>query len=140
MPGTDDAVSLTTWLASYGLGVGSELTDLDHDQLTVLVEYALGGSPASNDVILHPGITLQELSVGGFVDAYAVMTFTRNNAAEGVIITPEASQDLVSLQEITQVLTYAPSAQVGLDLISVRVADPISSNTRLFVRLRVETK
>jgi hypothetical protein len=139
-PGTDDAGSLITWLASYGLGVGSELTDPDHDQLTVLVEDVLGGSPASNDMNLHPGITLQELSVGGLVDAYAVMTFTRNNAAEGVTITPEVSRDLVSLQEITEVLTRDPSAQAGLDLISVRVADPISSGTRLFVRLRVETK
>jgi hypothetical protein len=90
--------------------VGGELTNPDHDQLTVLVEDALGGSPASNDVNLHPGITLEDPSVGGHVDAYAGMTFTRNNAPEGVTITPEVSRNLVSLQEITEVLTRDPSA------------------------------
>lgn len=45
-----------------------------------------------------------------------------------------------SWQGITEVLTDDASGQAGLDLISVRVPDPISSDTRLFVRLRVETK
>jgi hypothetical protein len=38
------------------------------------------------------------------------MTFTRNNAPEGVTITPEVSRNLVSLQEITEALTRDPSA------------------------------
>jgi hypothetical protein len=45
-----------------------------------------------------------------------------------------------SWQGITEVLTDDASGQAGFDLISVRVPDPISSDTRLFVRLRVETK
>lgn len=139
-PGTDDSVSLSTWLASHGLGLGSELTDPDGDHLSVLLEYALGGSPFVHDTAIHPALALQLLDVDGVVSEYAVMTYMRSNLADGITMTPEYSTDLVTWQEITKVLSYDISEQAGIDQIRVRVPSPVPSVERQFVRLRVELK
>jgi hypothetical protein len=139
-PGGDDSLALSDWLASHGLSAGDELRDDDRDLLPVLLEYALGGSPSVGESALRPVVGMRVQNHGGSPARYAVMSFQRSKAADGVITIPEASTDLINWHPVTGVIESGPSGQAGIDVVTVALELPASGKSQQFLRLRVEAK
>ena len=62
-------------------GITDDTEDLDHDGLTVLMEYALGTTPNIPDKLPSPSI----------IQDFLTITYTRNKMAPDVIITPQVA-------------------------------------------------
>jgi hypothetical protein len=141
-PGTADGELLGDWLGAHGLAAGQEGTDLDFDRMAAIVEFAQGTDPnaAASSGYLSGG--LQTLGVGGVSDTYQVIEFQRSKGADGVIVVAEVSADFVDWSPAGPVVAFRDSAMPGIEIITIRSPDPISSalGAQQFIRLRMSAK
>ena len=123
-PGTDDSVSLDDWLTIHGLSPGDELSDLDSDGISALVEYGTGTDPNLHNA--NP-ITV-ELVNGEFQFSYE-----RSRSASGVSVEAEFSDNL---------LFWSPGVIISSSLIAngkdlVVMSSPLPDGSLGFVRLKI---
>ncbi len=133
-PAESDAAPLARWMAAHGLLAGQELTDFDLDGLTALMEYALGTDPN-----LHDGIALtvgvQTLGVGGLNDDHLVIRFPRRKEAEDAILGAEFSADLITWLEAGPAVSFAPTADPAVEIVTIRAPVATTGHPRQFLRL-----
>ncbi|MEJ6648493.1 MAG: lamin tail domain-containing protein [Akkermansiaceae bacterium] len=123
-PGTDDSVSLDDWLTIHGLSPGDELSDLDSDGISALVEYGTGTDPNLHNA--NP-ITV-ELVNGEFQFSYE-----RSRSASGVSVEAEFSDNL---------LFWSPGVIISSSLIAngkdlVVMSSPLPDGSLGFARLKI---
>ncbi len=129
-----------SWKAAHG-GLDDD-ADPDGDGLGVLLEYALGGSPTTNDRALQPTGGVQALAVGGVTADYLTLTFTRPAGVTDVDYLAESSPSLIaeSWSPTETVLVSQTSAGDGAETLVFRSAQPVTPGQRLFLRLRVRVQ
>ena len=116
--------------------LAEDTADGDGDGLSVLLEAALGGSPAPEDSRLRPRAAV-ELIEG---QHYLTLTYKRPRPVlGGITLIHRTNLDLASG-------TWAPAVAVpgypldhldGTETVKVRSAEPIDANPRQFIRLEV---
>ena len=138
-PGSDDLVALSAWLTSHGLAPGQETSDLDHDGLSALLEYALGTDPTNSHDgdVLHPSV--QSLLVGTQTERYLVLQFPRLKGADDVRLSAEVSVDLISWDPAGPLIDSQSSAGNPVELLKIRSNTAVGPDTQ-FLRIRVEAK
>jgi hypothetical protein len=135
-PGGSDAVLFPAWLASHSQT--DPHADPDADGLDNLMEYAIGGSPVTDDRALSLALTLQESGVPAM--AYPVLTHRLRLAADDAIVTLEVASDPTSpwapagLQPIPALHSDGTATLVHLP------SEPAGSAGRNFWRLRVQLR
>lgn len=114
------------WLASYGLptdgtGTGADNADPDRDDVPNLLEYALGGNPASAATAPRPNVQL--------VNSKLQITFLRARSDVSYIV--ESSSDLTNWTSVAYTPVATGQAQT--------VADTVQSYSaqKRFLRLKV---
>ena len=138
-PGTGDGIALADWLDAHDLVTGQEQSDLDHDGLSALLEYAVGGDPRdpSDSNVFLPAVT--SLEVDGQTDNYLVLRFPRLKGADDVRVSAQFSTDLISWTESGPVVDYQFNSSNPVELLMVRAPTPIGSSPQ-FLRLQVESR
>ncbi len=124
-PGASDAVAF----------FGTATDDLDLDGLNALLEHAFGTSDGDNsDAGSAFSAGVQEF---GGPDHFAI-TYQRNLAADDVSIAVEKSTDLVTWISDASIILESEMVQGdGTSLVTWRVADPLPSDDRCFLRILV---
>jgi hypothetical protein len=108
--------------------------DFDKDGLCNLVEYGLGSNPSA----ANPAPAAQIVNVSG--QDYLQIQWTRPNDRSDIATLGELSSDLAPLSwssDSAEVLTTITPAGEGLETVTIRDADPLSANTKRFLRARV---
>jgi len=128
-PGGSDAVNFS----------GDPATDADGDGLSALVEYALG----SSDVDATSGndaTSAGSVEIGGA--SYPTFNYQLNPAAEDVNRSVESSVDLVTWTDADAQLVELASAvnADGTVTKTLRLATPLTGESKLYFRLRVELR
>jgi hypothetical protein len=128
-PGGSDAVNFS----------GDPAADADGDGLSALVEYALG----SSDVDATSGndaTSAGSVEIGGA--SYPTFNYQLNPAAEDVNRSVESSVDLVTWTNAdTQLVKLANSVNAdGSVTKTLRLASPLTGESKLYFRLRVELR
>lgn len=138
-PGTGDRVSLAGWLSSHGLTTDELESDLDHDGLSALLEYAIGSNPKdpSDGNVFTPAIT--SLEVDGQTDHYLVVQFPRLKGADDVRVTTEVSRDLITWSDAGPLVEYQFNSGNPVEVLMARAPTP-SGHEPQFLRLRVESR
>lgn len=131
-PGSDDGVTLNSWLASYSLAPADEMIDTDRDGQINLLEYALGSDPTDPTA-------LGKLGLGTLDDGFLRLSFPRDNSADDVVLIPQASFDMIDWSAPVEVLAHEGDAP-GIDRITFRSTTPMAKQPRQFLRLRVDKK
>lgn len=129
----DLAVTVTgggfeSWIAQNpGTGLLTDpLDDPDHDGIPNLMEYALGGNPASGQSGVLPDVSTSDF--GG--SKYLTITFDRARSDVNYIV--EVSPDLVEWTEIAFAPVAPGSSQTVIDNVALDASHP-----KRFMRLRV---
>ena len=95
---------------------------------------------------MHPGcglgITLEPFIVNGLADDYLVLRFERVLATDDVAVSLELSSDLVTWDDGPAAVVFLGRERTGAttEALIFRSAIPISSESRLFARARVEQR
>ena len=138
-PGSGDRVSLAEWLSNHGLNADELESDLDHDGLSALLEYAIGGNPEdpSDGNVFTPSIT--SLEVDGQTENYLVVQFPRLKGADDVRVTAEVSTDLITWSDAGPLVDYQFSSGNPVEVLMARAPTP-SGREPQFLRLRAESR
>ena len=138
-PGMGDRIALADWLDAHDLATGQEESDLDHDGLSALLEYAVGGNPEdpSDGNVFTPAII--SLEVDGQIDNYLVLRFPRLKGADDVRVSAQFSTDLISWTEAGPVIDYQFNSSNPVETLMVRAPTPTGSAPQ-FLRLQVESR
>ncbi|QJE97570.1 PQQ-dependent sugar dehydrogenase [Luteolibacter luteus] len=113
-----------------------DAADGDADGLSVLMEAALGGSPATGDSSLLP--TAKTEIIEG--QSYLTLTYKRPRPVlGGISLVHRTNFDLASgiWAPAVELPGYPVNNGDGTETVKVRSAEPISSNPRQFIRLEV---
>lgn len=130
---TSGGNDFASWIATFDLAEGEtgETADPDGDGISNLLEYALNLNPTSADRNALPQATI--LEEGG--SSYLVLEVNKSSTASGISLIVESSSELQSWSSGEgNTVILEDSASV----LRVRDAQPISDNSRRFLRLRVE--
>jgi hypothetical protein len=99
-PGVDDRLKLASWSATHfpaGGAVSQPLADPEGDGLVNLVEFTFGTNPnAVTSPEVLPQVKIEMLDTGAGPQPFATYTVRRVKAAEEVVVTAQASADLIS--------------------------------------------
>jgi hypothetical protein len=134
-PGTSDAILFPAWLASHGQT--DPHADPDGDGLDNLMEYALGGAPASDDRALTLAVTFQPL--GTPPRSYPLLSHRQRRGADSVIVELQNSADLSSWQSDDLPLSRT-SHPDGTETVTHRAVEDAASATRRWWRLRARLR
>jgi hypothetical protein len=107
--------------------VSGDLADADRDSLQTLAEYALGGDPNATTALPTP------VNTGG----YLTLTYARRKSATDVTINVEATHDLKNWTPLAPVEQVSIADAGAFELVTVRIATPISQDPQAFLRLKV---
>ena len=130
------------WRSSVGLGgnpggsdatvfTGDPATDLDHDGLNALLEYALGTSDTNN----AQGLTAWSLVPDAIVPGTWLFAHQRAHAADDIMVTVEQSNDMQTWTTVgVTAISLAQSGAIEND--TYRITAPPGA-TRTFVHVRV---
>ena len=134
-PTTSDQVAFT----------GNPLGDDDGDQLSKLMEHALGTSDSDGgEGQSNFTVTIETLTVDDVEDSYATITFQRSLAADDVNVWVETGVDLEgwNIGEAHSVLVSQINHGNGLSTVKYRSANPytVSSPSSWFFRLAAELR
>ena len=125
--------------------VGDPLGDDDGDQLSKLMEHALGTSDSdSGEGQSNLTVAIETLTVDDVANSYVTITFQRNIAADDVDVWVETGSDLEGWNtgEAHSVLVSQINNGNGLSSVKYRAANPynISSPSSWFYRLAAELR
>jgi hypothetical protein len=136
--GASDTISYVQWALDYP-GVGALLDDDDADGMKNLLEYGVGSSPLQNS--LPPAAAVTNLVVESVSSPYLTLSFRRQIGATDLVYAVEFSTDLINPSgwAATGVLVSSTLNGDGTVTELWRSAQPITSGTKLFVRLKVES-
>ncbi len=137
-----------TWLGETELPAGQQsyLADPDGDGMNNLWEYASGGNPLAQDRST-PGGTSRVPGMSLVTDGgarYIEFTFLRRAdvASRGLFFTIETSPSLApnswTRRSATQTGPPAALAEGELELVTLRMDEPIAGDPRLFARMKAE--
>jgi hypothetical protein len=120
-PGTDNCLLLDDWFAIHGLSPGDELTDLDSDGISALVEYVTGSDPnVHNPNPITINLVFQ-------------FSFERSRSVSGVSVEVEFSNDLLTWTAGTVLSSNLVPG--GKDLIVTN--SPLPETDQQFARLKI---
>ncbi|YCM43034.1 CotH kinase family protein [Verrucomicrobiaceae bacterium 227] len=133
--GTPAATDATTFS-------GNPLADLDADGTNALLEYAFKSSDTTSGDSLLPGAQLDSYNFGAGPVPALSFTFLRNLAADDLIYLVQLSDDLNDWDTDPGELVHTASMNNGDGTSSETyvMTAPISSATRIFVRLLVQIR
>jgi hypothetical protein len=136
-PGGSDATDYASWKAANGVPTPEIDLDVDNDGRVNFLEYLEGTIVGTPDK--SPGMaSIENLDVGGAVDAYFVFRFQRNLAADDVIATAQLSSDLATWDSGAGVIVFLGRERVDAttEVFSFRSASPVATDERKFARVR----
>ena len=134
-PGSSDAILFPAWLAAHGQT--DPAADPDGDGLSNLLEYALGGSPTSDDQALSLRLSFQDFSADATPVSHPVLTHFQRTAADSVVVLVETAADLTSIWTTDAVMLSRTRNTDGTETLVHRTADPTTAHPQKFWRLRV---
>ena len=134
-PGSSDAILFPAWLAAHGQT--DPAADPDGDGLSNLLEYALGGSPTSDDQALSLRLSFQDFSADATPVSHPVLTHFQRTAADSVVVLVETAADLTSIWTTDAVMLSRTRNTDGTETLVHRTADPTTTHPQKFWRLRV---
>ena len=114
--------------------VSGDSADADHDGLSNLLEFALGGEPKTADPQLQPGGKVTDFAGTNHLE----FTYLRRNPSEGLTYLPETSSTLGSWDASAGqfVPISVTPATTGFEQVRIRLSNPIGSPPS-FIRLKV---
>jgi hypothetical protein len=139
----------TSWRSSSQIGgspgntnsntfTGSNFGDTDNDGSSDFLEYAMGSSQSSPESTPQMSHNFVVDPPGADPGTYLTFQYTRNLAADGVILTPQESSDLGTWNGAGMVYVSTVNQANGTALITCRSATPISGPaTRNYLRVLV---
>ncbi len=113
--------------------IGGDDADPDHDGISNLMEFVLGGLPKSSDVSILPVSGLETIGP----DRHLTFTFTRPAAPSAVIAIPETSSELTAWNDNPAQFTIISTDPLpgGRESVTVRLVLPIPASPD-FIRLK----
>ncbi len=135
-PGMPDGTTYAAWKAANGVPTPETDLDIDDDRRVNFLEYLEGtivGTPDDS-----PGTaSIEDIDVGGVVDAYFVFRFQRNLAADDVIATAEISSDLATWDSGTDAIVFLGRERIDAttETLIFRSANPVATDQRKFARV-----
>ena len=125
-PGADDLYNYAAWSAEHP-GTADPNANPDADELNNRLEYAFARDPNVSGPVPVSGSVLS---------GWLTITFTRRTDASDLTFTPEFSPDLTSWTPAAVLVSSTPGS--GNTVTETwRAASPVSSEQRLFVRVKV---
>lgn len=116
---------------------GDPNADLDGDGLTALLEYAFGSINGDSGPSPESTISIGSGIYGDPATQNMTITFRRNSAADDVVITVEASADLIDWGLIqTEIVSSAPNGD-GTETVTYRSLSDAAASNRGFIRVKV---
>lgn len=114
--------------------ISGDGADPDHDGLSNLMEFALGGDPNNSDPQLQPMSAVTELSGSKNLE----FTYLRRTTESGLAYLPETSSDLQSWNDDPAQFTTLSTtpADPGFEEVKIRLTAPIGTDPT-FIRLKV---
>ncbi|HEX8296019.1 MAG TPA: CotH kinase family protein, partial [Chthoniobacteraceae bacterium] len=133
--GSMDRILFQEWAAQYP-AIGGPSDNADGDTRSNFAEYAVGSNPTQADPgPIQTGAT-EPLTVNGVDATYLTVTFTRQIGAEDVDYAVQFSPDLADWS-LSGVLHESVLNGNGTATETWRSPNPITSTTRLFVRVAI---
>jgi hypothetical protein len=117
---------------------GTPTADNDGDGLSALLEYSLGGSDSSPGDVPTPALDTTSIDLGQGAQTYLTIQARQNLAADAATLIAEFSSDLVTWTSSSSGVVYMGEtvSPTGVAFRRWRAADPITSATRQFLRVR----
>jgi hypothetical protein len=127
-PGGQDAVAFT----------GNPTADDDQDGLSALFEYSVGGSDSVPGDVPRPVLGTTSVDSASGTEWYLTIESRQNLAADGATLVAEFSSDLITWSSEPAKVVYMGETSDGNGVTTRRwrAADPISSASRQFLRVR----
>lgn len=144
-PTANFPTTISGWRQQYfgstaNTGSAADMADPDHDGLVNMLEYAMGRSPLVAEGGQPIGTQVQNISG----QDYLTITFVRSTAATDVDFAVEVTSQLAvswstidPLATANQVSVQNNTPSTGLQTITVKDSQPVSTSDRRFIRLRV---
>lgn len=132
-PGISDAFAFS----------GNPAADADQDGLNAWLEYLLGTSDSDNGAGANGfSSNVQSIIVSGIPNNYLTLSITRHPAADDALSTVEFSDDLVTWNSGANYVILVTRTRTATGLLSEvwRAKEPVSSGSRQFLRLRVQSR
>ncbi len=136
----NDEESYEFWASSKGLGLGplsERLADFDLDGSSNFLEFAIGSDPTSIDEEKLPFADVQVIEVLGESDDYLTLTFRKRRNAPQLTYMVEVCSDLSNWTPVSTTVGTLVDNLDGTDSVTVRDHQPIDSDSKRFMRLRV---
>lgn len=142
----DDTPYNANWADQYPTFQGASAAttlDLDHDNVSNLLEFAFNGDPFHSDpAILPTGGTMNfaDPADGNLVKPYPTIAFDRRTDASNLIYSVEISSDLVNWTNEVEQISAVPDSEPNMEEVVYRGLAPLSGNgavTPVFLRVRV---
>ena len=138
-PGGSDADSYAAWASRNGVS-GLMLKDSNNNGLTNLTEYGLGLIPASDETDGILSAQFEPVTVAGRPDTYLVLRYRHNITADDVMVTPEMSTDRVNWTPLTDAVPPDLTNADVTENLARRSPSPVSTGSRVYVRVSVTTR
>lgn len=131
MPTVTGGEDFASWIAGQSVAPEDQGTeaDPDGDGLSNLLEYALGGDPATANNEIAPLLGTETVGES----AYLSIAFTKNADAQGIDYVVEVSSDLVTWESTGSTTVVEEDATAAIIRDNVALTD----SDRRFIRLRV---
>ncbi len=104
------------------------------------MEYALGGSPTSDDQALGLRLSFQNFTMDATPASQPVLTHCQRTAADSVVVLVESAADLTSTWTTDAVLVSRSRNYDGTETLVHRAAAPTTARPQKFWRLRVRLR
>ncbi len=138
-PGGSDSDSFSAWASRNGIA-GTMLKDSNRNGLTNLAEYGLGLVPAANETDGILSAQFEPVTVAGIPNTYLVLRYRHNITADDVKVTPEMSPDMVNWTPLTDAVPPDLINPDGTEDLARRSPLPVSTGSRVYVRVSVTTR
>jgi hypothetical protein len=132
-PGTSDALTLATWMASHGLSDAN--ADSDFDGYSNAAEFVLGTSPTNPASFAQGTVAIAPITVNTVENNYLTVTFDKLIGSDEIQTSAESSDELSQWVNAVRIRS-TPHAN-GMVTEVWRSVDPINAKSRHFIRLKM---